>query len=251
MRWLRFRMRHLLLLFAVLALLLVFGGKWVRDAHNQRQLIALIQGYGGENHHNLNFKGEPERNIRFSNLEFSPELPGPTWMRRWLGDEYFVTVEEAFFDKASHRVLDDAMFAEFANALRQQHLPRPTGLEFSELPITDATIVKLAEFPELRSLHIVYCKGLTDGGLETVGLLTNLRRLDLRGTGITDRGLAYLSGLVELRELSLSHTAISDSGLSDLEALTNLEYLRLSDTAVSADGRKSLQRQLPKCQITW
>jgi hypothetical protein len=113
MRRLRFSLRHLLVLVTILAVVLSFGGKRVVDARKQRQLIAMIQSYGGENHHDLNFKNATERTIRFSNMEFSPTLPGPDWIRRWLGDEYFVSVAEAFFDKSSHRALDDAMFAEF------------------------------------------------------------------------------------------------------------------------------------------
>jgi hypothetical protein len=152
MRPLRFSLGHLLVLVAILAVLLSFGGKRVIDAGKQRQLISLIQSYGGENHHNLNFKGAAERTIRFSNMDFSPTLPGPAWLRHWLGDEYFVIVE-VFFDKRSHRDLDDAMFAEFTDALRSHDLPRPSGLFFSELPITDAALQQLGELPNLSHLR--------------------------------------------------------------------------------------------------
>jgi hypothetical protein len=184
-------------------------------------------------------------------LEFSPTLPGPDWIRHWLGDEYFVSVAEAFFDKSSHRVLDDAMFAKFTDALRTQNLPRPHGLVFSELPITDSALEHLDEFPKLTSLHILNCPGVTDAGLRNVKSLKNLRRLDLRNTAITDKGLANLSGLTELRELSLSGTSVSESGLPHLEKLTNLEWLGLSNTAVTTNGRESLEQHLPKCVITW
>ncbi|HEY3394530.1 MAG TPA: hypothetical protein VGK58_17600 [Lacipirellulaceae bacterium] len=236
---------------AILAVLLAFGGRRANDARKQRQLIALIQSYGGENYHNLDFTNGTERTIRFPNMEFSPVLPGPNWIRRRLGEEYFVSVVEAFFDKPSHRVLDDAMFAEFVDSLRSQGLPRPPGLVFSELPITDVTIQRLDEFPDLRSLHILHCPGVTDAGLQTLGSLKKLRRLDLRGTSITDQGLANLSTLIQLRELALSQTSVSDGGLVHLKPLTNLEWLALSNTAVTGDGVKTLKQHLPKCEMSW
>lgn len=251
MRRLRFTLRQLLVLVAILAVLLTYGGKRIVDARKQRQLISLIQSYGGENYHNLNFKGEAERTIRFPNLEFSPKLPGPDWVRNRFGEECFVSVVEAFFDKQSHRILDDTMFAEFSDALRTRDLPRPQGLVFSELPITDSTLGHLDEFPDLRSLHIVNCPAINDAGLQRLQSLKRLRRLDLRGSSITDSGLANLSELTELRELSLARTSVSDAGLTHLERLTNLEWLGLSNTAVTSDGRKNLKQHLPKCEITW
>jgi hypothetical protein len=251
MRRFRFRLRHLFVLTAILAVLLAFGGKCVVDARKQRQLITLIQSYGGENHHNFNFTNGTERTIRFSNMEFSPALPGPEWLRHLLGEEYFVSVEEAFFDQASHRVLDDLMFSEFTDGLRLHGLPRPCGLVFSELPITDGTLAHVEEFPDLTSLHILNCPSVTDAGLQSLKRLAKLRRLDLRGTSITDQGLPNISTLTELRELALSHTSVSDNGLTHLERLKNLEWLALSNTAVTSDGVKRLKQHLPKCQISW
>jgi hypothetical protein len=251
MRWFRFSLRHLFVLIAIVAVLLAFGGKRAMDARKQRQLITLIQSFGGENHHDRNFTIGVERTIRYPNMEFSPTLPGPKWLRRLIGDEYFVSVAEAFFDKPSHRVLNDGMFAEFADALQSQNLPRPRGLVFSDLPITDVTLQRLGEFPELKSLHIVDCPGVTDAGLQSLKSLTKLRRLDLRGTSISDHGLKNLSTLTDLRELALSHTSVSDDGLIHLEPLRNLEWLALDNTAVTSHGAKSLKEYLQKCQMSW
>lgn len=251
MRRLRFSLRGLLVLVAILAVLLAVGRKHAMDAYKQRQLITLIQSYGGENYHDLNFKGATERTIRFPNLDFSPTLPGPDWLRHRLGDEYFVSVAEAFFDKSSHRVLDDAMFMEFTDAIRSHNLPRPRGIVLSELPITDSTLKELATFSDLTSLHILNCPSVTDGGLHHVQTLKKVRRLDLQGSSITDQGLIYLSGLTELRELSLSRTSVSNAGLTHLEKLTNLEWLALSNTSVTSDGAKALKLHLPNCELSW
>ena len=251
MRRFRFSLRVLFVLVAILAVLLGIGSRRVLDARKQRQLITLIQSYGGENHHELNFKGGPERTIRFSNMEFSPALPGPDWLRRWLGDEYFVSVAEAFFNKPSHRVLDDESFRKFTSAIRFKNLPRPTGLFFSDLPLTDTALDELTTFPDLTSLHIVDCPEVTDAGLKRVESLQKLRRLDLRGSSITDDGLSRLADLKELRELCLKRTAVSDDGLVHLKQLKNLEWLALGDTSVTTEGAKGLKDYLPNCVISW
>jgi Leucine-rich repeat (LRR) protein len=240
-----------MLLFALTVILMAVGVNRMHDALKQRQLIALIQSYGGENHHDLNFQNGLERTIRFPNMEFSPRIPGPLWLRRYVGNEYFVSVAEAFFDKGSHRVLNDAMFLEFASTIRSKELPRPRGLVFSDLPITDDALEALSTFPNLTSLHILGCPNVTDAGLEQVGTLEKLRRLNLGGSSITDRGIARLSNLRDLRELSLSHTAVTDEGLLHLEGLHNLEWLALRDTRVTIDGIKALNEKLPECEIGW
>lgn len=251
MRRFRFSLRWLLVFMGLLAVLLGIVGQRVVDARKQRELIFLIQEYGGENHHEMNFTSEAERTIRFGNLEFDPRLPGPLWLRRLVGDEYFVRVEEAFFDKQSHRVLDDHAFAELVRKLSSRGLRRPRGLVFCELPITDASLAELTAFPELTSLHVIDCPGVTDAGLEHIQSLTKLRRLDLRGSAITDHGLKCLAGLSELRELSLQQTAISDRGMQTLVDLRRLEWLGLAGTSVTSGGRQILRQHMPDCEVTW
>ena len=251
MRRFRFSLRILLVLVLLVAVLLALGGKRILEARNQRQLITLIQSYGGENYHERNFRDGCERTIRFPNMEFSPTLPGPDWLRRRIGDEYFVEVAEAFFDKSSHRVLDDATFHQFVGVIRSQNLPTPRGLVFADLPITDAALQELSVFTDLTSLHIINCPRVTDSGLEYVESLNKLRRLDLRGTSITDDGLARLSKLRDLRELSLKRTAVTDDGLSHLEGLTALQWLVLGDTSVTIDAIRKLRQHLPNCEMSW
>ena len=61
----------MLVFVTLVAILLALCGKPILDARKQRQLIALIQSYGGENHHDLNFRNGNERTIRFSNISSS------------------------------------------------------------------------------------------------------------------------------------------------------------------------------------
>lgn len=248
---LRFSLRLFLLFIAVVAILLAIGGRRVYHARKQRQLITLIHSLGGEHHHDLNFKNGTERSMRLQNMDFSPTLPGPDWLRERLGDEYFVDVAEAFFDKGSHRILDDRGFAEFTGRIKAKRLPMPRGVVFALLPITDATLKELASFPEITSLHILNCRGVTDSGLDQIKTFKNLRCLDLKGCSITDEGLIHLSNMTELRELGLGGTTISDAGLKHLAKLKKLEWLALHGTQVTLDGFKRLNQILPNCEYAY
>ena len=251
LRRLRFSVRVLLVVVAVAAVFLSMIGKRTLEARKQRQLIELIQSCGGEPHHERNFKDGVERTIRLPNMEFSPTMPGPDWLRQRIGDEYFVDVTEAFFDAASHRIVDDATFRQFANSVQSRNLPRPRGLVFADLPITDASLEGLSAFPNLTSLHILNCPGVTDEGLKHVESLVKLRRLDLSGMAITDRGLGRLSGLRDLRELSIKASSVTRAGLLQLKELTELEWLSLGDSEISSEAIKALRDHLPNCEMSW
>lgn len=80
---------------------------------------------------------------------------------------------------------------------------------------------------------------VTDGGLEQIKGLKNLRKLDLHGTGITDAGLAHLAGLQDLRYVNLYDTKITDAGLDHLKGLKNLKKLYVWQTGVTPEGASS------------
>ncbi len=47
----------------------------------------------------------------------------------------------------------------------------------------------------------------------------------------------------------LSETDVTDAALKDLATLKNLQILNIYHTRVTEAGIKTLQRQLPKCEI--
>jgi hypothetical protein len=247
----RFSLRVLLVLFTIAGVFLAVVGQKVVQARKQRQLNTLAESFGGEPLHELNFVVGTERTIRSPNLNFSPTMPGPQWLRKRLGNEYFVETTEVLFDKDSHRVLDDAAFKEYCETIRANNLPFPQGLVLGSLPVTDKSLSELTSFPEVTSLHLHNCPGITNRGLQSMGQLVKLRYLKLGGLSIDDDGLAWLSTLTDILELSISGTDITDAGLQHLEPLRNLEYLTLSRTSVSVEGIKRLERKLPDCQIVY
>ena len=89
----------------------------------------------------------------------------------------------------------------------------------------------------------------TDGSLEHLAGLTELRRLYLNRTRVGDAGLRHLAGLTNLRELTLGATRVTDAGLNSLSGLTQLEWLYLVGTGVTRQGVERLQQVLPVARI--
>ncbi|MCH2212428.1 MAG: PQQ-binding-like beta-propeller repeat protein [Fuerstiella sp.] len=114
-----------------------------------------------------------------------------------------------------------------------QHLKPLTRLEeldLSLLPITDDGLRHLAPLKNLQQLKLLYSEGFS-------------------GTNITDQGLETLGLFTQLTHLNLVGAKISDAGLKHIHQLRNLVHLRLTNsTATEADVR-SLQNTLPHCEI--
>ena len=130
------------------------------------------------------------------------------------------------------------------------------GLNLSNVPITDATLVYLDAFPHLQQLDLGHTKKLqqatiTDAGLIHVAPLKELRRLSLTSTPVTDHGLAQLQGLTHLESLNLEGTKVTDAGLKQLKSLTHLQRLKLAGSKVTDAGVEKLQQALPQCKITF
>ena len=81
-----------------------------------------------------------------------------------------------------------------------------------------------------------------DAAFRRLGLLSNLRWLDIGDTLITDQGLAFVRGLARLEELTLLNTRIGNDGLPHLEGLKNLRRLDLMGTRVNDEGFDRLSR---------
>lgn len=77
---------------------------------------------------------------------------------------------------------------------------------------------------------------LTDGDMQCLEGLPDIRVLKLSGTSITDQALVHMSGLRKLEELTLNGTSIEGPGLAHLQHLPRLEDLELSGTRITDDG---------------
>jgi Leucine-rich repeat (LRR) protein len=117
--------------------------------------------------------------------------------------------------------------------------------------VTDPGMQKVGKLTSLQSLNL---KGtsVTDVGMPEVGKLTNLQSLDLGAHGVTDEGVRHLLNLTQLGRLNLAGAKITPNApLLHLKNLTNLKYLTVSDTTVSRSWRKTIEKAMPKLDITF
>ncbi len=90
-------------------------------------------------------------------------------------------------------------------------------------------------------------KPVTDGDLDHLAPLEDLKILNLSGSRITDDGLAKLAPLKRLKFLYLFKTDITDAGLDHLKELPRLEVLCLDQTLMTDAGLKALEA-LPRLE---
>jgi len=100
-------------------------------------------------------------------------------------------------------------------------------------------LVDFTNHPEFRDEWLKPLAGLAE--LQTVGLA---------GTALTDAGLEHLARFPKLQTLTLNDTPVTDDGLAKLSACTELQILDVRGTKVSTIGLSTLQKALPKLQIT-
>jgi hypothetical protein len=116
-----------------------------------------------------------------------------SWLRQMLGDDFFHSVVGVIFQP-------------------------PMGTDISnEIPVVrDEHLILLRAFPKVRFITIT-SKAVTDSGVEHLGNLEELERLDLQETQVGDTGLDYLKTLARLRELYLYGTKVTPEAVQRLQ----------------------------------
>jgi Leucine Rich repeat len=265
----RYRLRTLLQfrLGTLLLAVTVFGvwlGIQVNRANRQRRAIAAIEAARGV------IRFDYQRDANGQRIP-DAEPPGPRWLRKWIGDDYFrkvVAVDFAFGHTKGSRLpsVDDDRLRCF------ESLPDVERIELGHnRAVTDDGLARLRNLKKLDMLWLYDCN-ITGTGLKHLAHLPNLYGLDLRGapithegviaiaqvqnlrslwipeTPITDDDLAALKPLVRLESLNLQQTPITDNGLIHLESLTGLQQISLP-AHISDEAMKRLQQALPHCQV--
>ncbi len=101
--------------------------------------------------------------------------------------------------------------------------------------LTDEMAARLARYDHITALHLGGTKALTEQGFRHLARLTQLRELDLGGSGIGDRHLEFLAELPHLEVLNLSGTGVTDAGITHVARCERLRRVDLGGTA-TGDG---------------
>ena len=123
-----------------------------------------------------------------------------------------------------------AALAETTSSLRKDGDGYVIEANFRKTKIGDDALAPLLDLRRIRSV-LLNDTAITDAGMKTLGKLTTLTNLDLRGCGVSNVGMKHLTGLKKLRGFKLSGasgvTKVDDDGLDALAGLTNLKHLNL------------------------
>jgi len=247
----------------------IFGiwlGIVVNKANQQKHAVAAIEAARGV----VLFDHECKPN----SVERIPDAvpPGPAWLRRRIGDDYFRSARIVDLSISTPRKEQGLSNVDDEGLHVLQSLPDLQVIDLSHnRAVTDQGLVHLRSLTKLRTLVLYECKisgaglahlehmpnlkvlevshnPLTHEGLLAIGRLQTLRNLGMSHTPITDDDLATLASLSNLKLLWLDNTAITDRGLVHLERLTALEDLWLP-VGISDDAFNRLKQALPNCRI--
>jgi len=232
------RFQHALRWPLLLGLLLAIPCSWfgMRMAHaaKQKALIEDIENMGGLVWYDFQFDADD------SSTAGPPQPPGPLWLRRLLGNDFFINVVK--LDLTQTEIPDAGL----------EHFTDLTALQSLSLGdrITDGGVKHLEGLTQLHTLSLRATQ-VTNAGLECLKGLRQLQSLNLMATPVTDAGLAHLSGLRQLQSLDLSDTKVTDAGLEHLRGLSSLQSLDLRATKITLSGVKCLQKALTTCSIKY
>ncbi len=278
-RLFRFRLLTLLL---VMTLLAVWVGTISNQANRQRRAVAVFEKLGLD----INYSYQKQTDGSYSQLL---EPPGPKWLRRLIGQDYFQKVAWISTFDAEDKISAEGMthlaelpYIELLHLNNSnisdpslqylRELSRMTNLVLAENDITDAGLSNLKDLRQLETLGLsgnriegeglqflggmrhlknlfLYENPLSDVALSHIANIPNLEMLGLSDTPITDRGTKYLANLSKLNYLSINCEDISDASIEHFAKMNSLRELELYNTKVTPQGIDRLRKALPKCRI--
>ncbi len=142
-RFFRYSLRTLMLVVTVFCIGLGSIGIQIKQARHQRQAVEAILATGGI--------------ILYEYQRTNSDPPGPEWLRRIIGDEYFFTI--GYVDFSGSKV-NNASLAAVVNFLASVKY-----LSLFSTEVTDEGLENLKELTNLRIVHIISTK-ITDEGMK-------------------------------------------------------------------------------------
>ncbi len=220
-------------LMAVVLVLAVWLGYYVRSVHTQQDAVAAIQRAGGSVEYDWKW-GNYNPDI----LDYDGKWRAPKWLARLVPVDYVANVLDV-------SLIPQTRFSRKPSTGRRAG-PAPPGVssipekqDFPK-PADDSTLAHVGRLPRLRSLRLDDT-AITDAGMVHLEKLENLLDIQLDRTNIGDAGLAHLHGLKGLRMVWISGTPITDEGVLDLErALPNVTVYRIEEMADSNASARAM-----------
>ncbi len=265
-RLLRFSMKSFLIAVAFLCLLM---GYKVYQANKLRRAIDTTHTLSETAityHHEVGTAVSPEK-ITTSLGLMEVEPPGPSWLRNYLGDEYFVDPYKVWIrdsDDVQLKIVVDGMpnlrvvniwNTDVTNrGFRElQRLQELEELQVADSKIlSDTAIAHLAGVTTLRKVEILRCPNITGQALQYLtSSKQQLSYLHLSGPGFTDANIESLALFPNLETLNLIHCPVSENAIANLVALKKLRRLELSNTDVAYPSLTTIRDALPQCMLVY
>lgn len=203
-RWLQFSLRSL---FVVMTIVAVWLGLVMHKARRLRRSVDAITAAGGAVYFHHQIEG---------NSADAPP-PGPAWLRRFVGDEPFLTPVHVYL--GGPRVTD-ALIADNLGSMTSVE-----DLHIESANVTDAALVHIRSMPHLHWL-ILDCPRLTDAAPARLASLPELYGLSLNCARLTDAALSHIATHPKLGSLTLNSPNLTAPGLRQLDRLKYLEFVR-------------------------
>ena len=132
-------------------------------------------------------------------------------------------------------------------------LERLSGLQALTVQSAALGDEALSHLRGMTALRRLVCGpgAVTDDGLSQIAeAFPELESLVLSGcAGVTDAGARHIAGLPSLVEVRLNRTSITDTTLARLRVLFRLKELDVADTAVTEEGLDAFREAAPECQV--
>lgn len=129
------------------------------------------------------------------------------------------------------------------------YIPRDVFLGVRAQGLHDAEIRKLVEdlkpVENLRYLNLAENRGITNDGMAAVGMLRQLRFLNISSCDINNQGMGFLPNLVNLEYLNLSYcNRITEKAAPFVQKLPKLKYLDLQGCIkINTGGLKKFEKK--------
>ncbi len=228
---LRFSLKTFLAVITACALLMGFTVSKVR---RQEQTVAFLEKNGGQFAYDFQVISSSPATGRFIYYDSAKPMPGPDWLRDWMGEHYFISPIRLGIHrgKVSTQVVE-----------RLADLPSLESLYFRQSDLTEeslrSSLRQLQYLTIESSIHVEENKVVQDYSF--LNRFPNLRVLSLQFSAFDDDDTAHLVDAGAMVRLDLGDTAIGDEGLRSMK-LQDVVLLDLARTKVTDVGLSYLVR---------